>query len=91
MCNRWRFVFLMLFLVGHTPAAADSPYNVGKFHKGKLQFINGLGSIDAQTSGVAYWAHIGGFIAGIVITFLAKPFLNRERANAPPTLSTRLR
>ena len=56
-----------------------------------LQFINGLGSLDAQTSGVAYWAHIGGFIAGIVITFLAKPFLNRESASAPPTFSTRLR
>jgi rhomboid family protein len=44
-----------------------------------LQFINGLGSIavSEQTSGVAYWAHIGGFIAGLVITFLARPFLDR--------------
>src|SRR6267143_2936387 len=44
-----------------------------------LQFINGLGSIAVtdQTSGVAYWAHIGGFIAGVVITLLAKPFLDR--------------
>jgi membrane associated rhomboid family serine protease len=56
-----------------------------------LQFVNGIGSIAVtdQTSGVAYWAHIGGFIAGVVITFLAKPFLDRERASAPPTLSTR--
>jgi membrane associated rhomboid family serine protease len=44
-----------------------------------LQFINGLGAIAVtdQTSGVAYWAHIGGFIAGLVITFLARPFLER--------------
>jgi membrane associated rhomboid family serine protease len=44
-----------------------------------LQFINGLGAIAVtdQTSGVAYWAHIGGFIAGAVITLLAKPFLDR--------------
>ncbi|MDQ2913665.1 MAG: rhomboid family intramembrane serine protease [Chloroflexota bacterium] len=44
-----------------------------------LQFINGLGAIAVtdQTSGVAYWAHIGGFIAGLVITFLSKPFLDR--------------
>jgi len=44
-----------------------------------LQFINGLGAIAVtdQTSGVAYWAHIGGFVAGVVITFLAKPFLDR--------------
>jgi membrane associated rhomboid family serine protease len=47
-----------------------------------LQFVNGLGAIavSEQTSGVAYWAHIGGFIAGLVITFLAKPFLDRETA-----------
>ena len=44
-----------------------------------LQFVNGIGSIAVtdQTSGVAYWAHIGGFIAGAVITLLAKPFLDR--------------
>ena len=44
-----------------------------------LQFVSGIGSIgpSAQTSGVAYWAHIGGFIAGAVITLLAKPFLDR--------------
>lgn len=58
-----------------------------------LQFVNGFGAIavSTQTSGVAYWAHIGGFVAGLVITFLSKPFLDREKASAPPTLSTRLR
>jgi len=38
-----------------------------------LQFVSGLGSItSAATSagGVAYLAHIGGFIAGAVLTFL---------------------
>jgi membrane associated rhomboid family serine protease len=56
-----------------------------------LQFINGLGAIAVteQTGGVAYWAHIGGFVAGLVITFLARPFLDRAAASAPPTLSTR--
>jgi membrane associated rhomboid family serine protease len=50
-----------------------------------LQFVNGLGAIAVtdQTSGVAYWAHIGGFVAGIVITFLARPFL--DRGSAPPS------
>ena len=49
-----------------------------------LQFVNGLGAIAVsdQTTGVAYWAHIGGFIAGLVITFLARPFLNT--GGAPP-------
>jgi len=37
-----------------------------------LQFISGIGSISqtADTGGVAYLAHIGGFIAGLVLTFL---------------------
>jgi membrane associated rhomboid family serine protease len=36
------------------------------------QFLSGLVSIGdtAQTSGVAFWAHIGGFVAGVVLIFL---------------------
>ncbi len=37
-----------------------------------LQFISGVGSIanTSATGGVAYMAHIGGFLAGVVLTFL---------------------
>ena len=37
-----------------------------------LQFLSGVGSISdaAQTGGVAYMAHIGGFLAGFALTFL---------------------
>ena len=37
-----------------------------------LQFISGIGSItqSAETGGVAYMAHIGGFVAGLALTFL---------------------
>lgn len=37
-----------------------------------LQFFSGIGSIanTAETGGVAYMAHIGGFMAGFVLTFL---------------------
>jgi membrane associated rhomboid family serine protease len=44
-----------------------------------LQFINGVGSItqSTETGGVAYMAHIGGFIAGLVLTFI---FGGRQRA-----------
>ena len=37
-----------------------------------LQFFSGIGSIAnaAQTGGVAYMAHIGGFLAGVALTFL---------------------
>ncbi|XDA96614.1 rhomboid family intramembrane serine protease [Sulfitobacter sp. LCG007] len=32
-----------------------------------LQFVGGVGA-DPQAGGVAYWAHAGGFVAGIVLT-----------------------
>lgn len=37
-----------------------------------LQLISGLGSITAtaDTGGVAYMAHVGGFVAGVVLTYL---------------------
>ncbi len=37
-----------------------------------VQFFSGIGSIanTAQTGGVAYLAHIGGFVAGFALTFL---------------------
>jgi membrane associated rhomboid family serine protease len=39
-----------------------------------LQLFSGIGSIAgaAQTGGVAYMAHIGGFVAGILMTFLLR-------------------
>jgi membrane associated rhomboid family serine protease len=39
-----------------------------------LQLFSGIGSITAtaDTGGVAYMAHIGGFLAGIVLTFLLR-------------------
>ncbi len=39
-----------------------------------LQLVSGIGSISAsaQTGGVAYMAHIGGFVAGIILTFLLR-------------------
>ena len=35
-----------------------------------LQFVGGLGSIAEEGGGVAFWAHIGGFIAGVVLVKL---------------------
>jgi membrane associated rhomboid family serine protease len=39
-----------------------------------LQFFSGVGSIaqSSDTGGVAYMAHIGGFVAGFVLTFLLR-------------------
>ena len=45
-----------------------------------LQFVSGIGSVtqSAQTGGVAYMAHIGGFLAGVVLTFLLRAAGTRE-------------
>jgi membrane associated rhomboid family serine protease len=39
-----------------------------------LQLVSGIGSISntAETGGVAYMAHIGGFVAGLVLTFVLR-------------------
>ena len=44
-----------------------------------IQFVNGFGAtgVNAQSGGVAYMAHIGGFIAGLVLAFLLRPFADR--------------
>jgi len=44
-----------------------------------LQFIGGLGSIGAEGGGVAFMAHIGGFVAGVV---LVKLFARSDRVDA---------
>jgi membrane associated rhomboid family serine protease len=44
-----------------------------------LQFVGGLSAIGGEGGGVAFWAHIGGFIAGVV---LVKAFARRDRVRA---------
>ena len=50
-----------------------------------LQLFSGVGSIASTGSspdvgGVAYMAHVGGFVAGVVLAVLAKPFVGRVRS-----------
>ena len=47
-----------------------------------LQFVSGIGSITnrADTGGTAYTAHIGGFVAGFVLTFLFRGNRGTETA-----------
>jgi len=45
-----------------------------------IQLFSGFGSIGAEGGGVAYWAHIGGFVAGLVLTFVMRGMV---RTNAP--------
>jgi membrane associated rhomboid family serine protease len=49
---------------------------------GVQQFINGFISIipnSAYTSGVAWWAHIGGFLFGIIAGFIIRKIYNTRR------------
>ena len=45
-----------------------------------LQVLSGLAeSADSQSGGVAWWAHIGGFVAGLVLVAV----LGRRKRRAP--------
>ncbi|MCG8469052.1 MAG: rhomboid family intramembrane serine protease [Gemmatimonadetes bacterium] len=44
-----------------------------------IQVVSGAGSIGAEGGGVAFWAHVGGFVAGLV---LIKPFERRALVDA---------
>jgi membrane associated rhomboid family serine protease len=35
-----------------------------------IQFVSGLAAFGGDVGGVAFWAHIGGFVAGIVLVKL---------------------
>jgi membrane associated rhomboid family serine protease len=50
-----------------------------------MQFFSGVGSLGvptAETGGVAYWAHIGGFLAGLMLAFLFRGYSKLEYSQA---------
>jgi membrane associated rhomboid family serine protease len=62
-----------------------------------VQLVGGLGSLGAQGGGVAFWAHIGGFVAGalLVLLFRDPVLLNQHPYHgwrrAPPGAYRRIR
>jgi membrane associated rhomboid family serine protease len=49
------------------------------------QLISGIAALDVeaqQTVGVAFWAHIGGFVAGLVLAAVLRPRRHLERPTA---------
>lgn len=49
-----------------------------------LQFLQGALSLNAEGGGVAFWAHIGGFLAGMVlIVFMRRPGVTLWHAQRP--------
>ncbi len=50
-----------------------------------FQFVNGYGAImvsEETVGGVAYGAHIGGFLAGVVLAFILRIFIRTEKESA---------
>jgi membrane associated rhomboid family serine protease len=52
-----------------------------------FQLISGLGMLGGEETGVAYAAHIGGFVAGVI---LARPFVIGLDYTPPPDSSFRI-
>ena len=67
-------VFLFRFLVPVPAIVAIGIWAV-------FQFINGLGAaaVTAETGGVAYMAHIGGFVAGLLAGLVFRGIFNQPR------------
>jgi membrane associated rhomboid family serine protease len=78
----WTLIFLGFFIrLMYLPAGVILGFWI------LLQFINGsMGTGRQDTGGVAFWAHIGGFIAGILLVGLFKKrdvrFFNSPRYHA---------
>jgi membrane associated rhomboid family serine protease len=59
-------ILVIIFWTFRVPAIAMLGYWI------VMQFIGGLSSVGASGGGVAFWAHIGGFVAGAALVWLFK-------------------
>lgn len=50
-----------------------------------IQIIGGLPALGSSTGGVAFWAHIGGFVAGLILImpFHKRAYLAQHKSRAP--------
>jgi membrane associated rhomboid family serine protease len=48
-----------------------------------IQFVSGLAAFGGEVGGVAFWAHVGGFVAGVVLVklFARSDYLAAHRAH----------
>ena len=83
---RARIHLLIILVVYVTTVSVPAIFMLGYWFL--LQLISGLGTMGAQGGGVAFWAHIGGFVAGIALVFL---FRQPARVQAREALGQRRR
>ena len=57
------------------------PHPAGKFQgfTDKFKGLAGIPALGSTSGGVAFWAHVGGFLAGVALVF---PFRNPHRVAA---------
>jgi membrane associated rhomboid family serine protease len=48
-----------------------------------IQFVSGLAAFGSEIGGVAFWAHVGGFVAGVVLVklFARSDYISAHRAH----------
>jgi membrane associated rhomboid family serine protease len=63
---------LMLLVLGVFVTRASWPAWVVLGYWFVLQILGGLPSLEAEGGGVAFWAHVGGFVAGLVLCILLR-------------------
>jgi len=51
-----------------------------------LQVFGGFGSIGREGGGVAFWAHVGGAVAGLILVWLFRNRATVQRANERMTM-----
>jgi membrane associated rhomboid family serine protease len=66
-------------LLGRTITTVPSYVMIGLWIV--IQLFSGFGSVGETGGGVAYWAHIGGFAAGLLLTFLLRGFVRPASAS----------
>ncbi len=77
---RVRVHLLIIFGFYITTIAVPAMYMLGYWFL--LQLISGFSSIGAEGGGVAFWAHVGGFVAGAALALLFRdPELVRRHPN----------
>lgn len=83
---RARVHLLLILIIYVTTISVPAIFMLGYWFL--LQLVSGLGSVGGSGGGVAFWAHIGGFVAGLVLVFVFRDpamVAARARLNQPRT------
>lgn len=81
--SKIKMLFVITFSVFHIPALAFLGFWILQqvvSGMGALEFLGGGG---ADAGGVAFWAHIGGFVAGLAAGTLFRPFAAKHAERGP--------